>query len=165
MSPRIIVSISAVLVVGLMAGLLFGWLVSVIPGTSMVEDRTYVRTMQRINVAIINPAFLLPFLLAPALLGLAAVLEYRAGNRRRGSALGAASVVYLLGVLGVTIGGNIPLNNQLDAFELAAATDTAVAQQRTSYEGPWNRWHGIRTAAAAIAFMVATSALLIDETE
>ncbi|MFW2380955.1 MAG: DUF1772 domain-containing protein [Acidimicrobiales bacterium] len=165
MTPRALFVIAAIVVAGLMAGLLFGWLVSVIPGTSRVDDRTYVQTMQRINVAIINPAFVIPFMLTPLFLAGAAMLEYRVGNQRRGTALGAGAAVYVLGVLGVTVGGNVPLNNALDVFDLAGATEKSLAVRRHSYEGPWNRWHGLRTAASIIAFALATSALLIVEAE
>lgn len=157
--------IASIVIAGLMAGLLFGWLVSVIPGTSRIDDRSYVHTMQRINVAIINPAFVIPFLLTPALLGLAAALEYRTGSHRRGSALATGAMVYLLGVLGVTIGGNVPLNDSLDAFDLSAATEASLASQRASYERPWNRWHGLRTAASVLAFALSASALMITEAE
>ena len=52
--------ITGVIGTGLVAGLLYGWAVSVIPGTTRVGDHTYVETMQDINRAIINPAFIVP---------------------------------------------------------------------------------------------------------
>lgn len=165
MSPRTVYVVTAIVIAGLMAGLLFGWLVSVIPGLSRTDDRTYVQTMQRINVAIINPAFVIPFMLTPVFLALAAVVEYRAGNQRRATALGTGAVVYLLGVLGITIGGNVPLNQALDGFDLVYATQTALADRRASYEGSWNRWHGLRTAAAVFAFAVSATALQLTESE
>ncbi len=148
---------------GLAAGLLFGWLVSVIPGTRRVGDRTYVETMQTINVAIINPAFLIPFMLTPLFLGAAAVAQYRAGNAGRAWTLGAAAVTYLVGVLGVTIGRNIPLNDALDAFDLAAASEGEISAERRSYERPWNRWHAIRTMASIAVLGLAAATPLLSE--
>lgn len=161
MTARTLLLVTSIVSTGLMAGLLFGWLVSVIPGTSRIDDRAYVKTMQEINVAIINPAFVIPFMVTPALLVIAAVLEYRAGNQRRGAALASAAAVYAAGVLGVTFGGNIPLNNGLDAFDLASSTEESLAGRRTSYEKPWNRWHGARTAASVVAFALASTATLL----
>ncbi len=160
MSPRTILVVAAVVSTGLAAGLLFGWLVSVIPGTARTDDRTYIHTMQNINVAIVNPAFLVPFFLTPVGLIVAAVLEYRIGHTRRAIALGSAAGLYLLGVLGVTAVGNIPLNNALENFDLNRSSADAIKAQRQAYEEAWNRWHTVRTTAAVGAFIVATTSYL-----
>ena len=89
--------------------------------TLKVGDHTYVETMQDINRAIINPAFIVPFMGVPLALGAASVLHFRTGDTRRGWLLASATGTYLVGVLGVTIRGNIPLNDALDAFDLPAA--------------------------------------------
>ena len=65
--------ITGVIGTGLVAGLLYGWAVSVIPGTTRVGDHTYVETMQDINRAIINPAFIIPFMGVPLALGAASI--------------------------------------------------------------------------------------------
>jgi len=161
-APTILLVVSIVSS-GLAAGVLFGWLVSVIPGTRRVGDRTYVETMQAINVAIINPAFLVPFMLTPLLLAVAAIAQYRAGNVGRAWTLGAAAATYAVGVLGVTIGRNIPLNDALDAFDLDAASDAEVAEERRSYEQPWNQWHAARTLASTVAFSLAVVAPVLAE--
>lgn len=165
MPVRSMLLITAVVLCGLIAGLFFGWLVSVIPGLRVVTDRSYINTMQSINVAIVNPGFLIAFLATPVLLVVAGVAEYRAGNRRRSLLLACAAVTYALGGLGVTFGGNIPLNNSLDAFELDGASIEQAKLMRTSYEEPWNRWHLARTLASGLAFVLATTATLVTEAE
>ncbi len=146
---------------GLVSGLLYGWSVSVIPGTKRVPATNYVDTMQHINRAIINPAFVVPFMGIPLVLGGAAVMQFRAGDHRRGWLLTGATVTYLVGVLGVTIGGNVPLNDALDAFDLRGSTSDAVEQRRTTYERPWNRWHYLRTIASVGSFALAATAALV----
>ncbi len=160
MTPAI--TIIAVASTALMAGLWFAWAVSVIPGTRLVPDRTYVTTMQTINRAIINPGFILPFLLTPVLLAVAGIAQWRGGDQRRGGLLLAAAGTYLVGVLGVTGGGNVPLNNALDRIPLAEASDADVHTARTTYEGPWNRWHGARTLANLAALTIALIAVIED---
>ncbi len=162
MTLRTAILFSSVLSAGLMAGLLYGWMVSVIPGTARISDRNYVSTMQSINRAIINPAFVVPFIIVPGVLGAAAFIHWRNGQARTATWLAAGAVTYLVGVLGVTFGGNVPLNNSLDAFDLAAASDAALAEQRRNYEGPWNRWHRIRTAASVLSLAFASIAALSD---
>lgn len=146
---------------GLVAGLLYGWAVSVIPGTTRVGDHTYVETMQDINRAIINPAFIIPFMGVPLALGAASILHFRTNDIRRGWLLAGATGTYLVGVLGVTIRGNIPLNDALDAFDLPAAAHDDLSERRSSYERPWNRFHRLRTAAGVISFGLTAAAAMV----
>jgi uncharacterized membrane protein len=146
---------------GLMSGLLYGWSVSVIPGTKRVPAGNYVDTMQHINRAIINPAFIVPFMGIPLVLGGAAVMQLRAGDHRRGWLLAGATATYVVGVLGVTIGRNVPLNDALDAFDLRSSTSDAIERRRTTYERPWNRWHHLRTVASVGSFALAAAAALV----
>lgn len=150
---------------GLMSGLLYGWSVSVIPGLRRTTDLAYVDTMQHINQAIINPAFVIPFMGIPLLLGAAALTQFRAGDTRRGWLLSAATVSYVVGVLGVTIGRNIPLNDALDAFRLDQGDEGAIHTRRSTYELPWNRWHHLRTFGSIGSFTLAVTAALVAESD
>ncbi|MEM7322793.1 MAG: anthrone oxygenase family protein [Actinomycetota bacterium] len=156
---------TSIIVTGLMSGLWYGWTVSVIPGTRRVADTNYVETMQHINRAIINPAFIIPFMGIPVLLGVAALVQFRSGDTRRGLLLVGATGTYLVGVLGVTVGGNVPLNDALDAFDLTGSSDQAIGDRRHSYETPWNRWHYLRTLANVGAFALTAAAALVAATE
>ena len=151
---------SSIVATGLMAGLWYAWTVSVIPGTRRIPDTTYITTMQNINKAIINPAFIIPFMGIPVLLAGAAIVQFRAGDYRRGWLLTAAGATYIVGVLGVTIGGNVPLNDALEAFDLAGSDEQAIATRRDTYETPWNRWHYLRTAANIGSFVLASAAAI-----
>ena len=151
----------SIVVTGLMSGLWYGWTVSVIPGTRRVSDANYIDTMQRINRAIINPGFIGPFLGIPIVIVVAAVLQFRSGDARRGWLLVSAAVTYVVGVLGVTAGGNVPLNNALDAFDLDDSDADAVRTRRMTYEARWNRWHYVRTGANAVALVLASAAALV----
>ncbi|MFW2332906.1 DUF1772 domain-containing protein [Ilumatobacter sp.] len=146
---------------GLMSGLLYGWSVSVIPGTRRVSAGNYVDTMQHINRAIVNPAFIIPFMGIPLVLGGAAIMQFRSGDHRRGWLLAGATATYVVGVLGVTIGRNVPLNDALDAFDLRGSADDAIERRRSSYEAPWNRWHYLRTIASVGSFALAAAAALV----
>ncbi len=150
---------------GLIAGLFFGWSVSVIPGTSLVDDRAYIVTMQNINREIINPTFLASFVLTPLVLGVTAILYHRVGDSRRAWALGAAAVTYLFGVFAVTAARNVPLNDALDAFDLDRATAAEAAERRTSYETPWNQWHTLRTVASVATLALTSFASTLSDAE
>jgi len=165
MSARTVVLLVAIVATGLIAGLFFGWLVSVIPGTRRIDDSSYIATMQSINRAIVNPGFVVPFLVSPILLIIAGVLEFRFGNQRRATFLWTAAAVYLIGVIGVTFVGNVPLNNSLDALQLGAAADKDLQAQRSAYEIGWNRWHGLRTAASVLSFVLAVVPAAVIEAD
>ena len=69
---------------GLIAGLFWGWSVSVARGLAKVSDCTYVSTMQSVNRAILNPMFLLVFMGSTFVLAGAAVASFLTGETRRG---------------------------------------------------------------------------------
>ena len=80
------------------------------PGLARTDDRTFVHAMQEMNVAIVNPVFLLSFLGAPALAGAAV-----AASRPSARPWAIAGAALALGTVAITAFGNIPLNNALDA--------------------------------------------------
>ena len=122
--------------------------------------------MQRINRAIINPGFIVAFMGIPIVVAIAAVLQFRAGDVRRGWLLASAAAIYVVGVFGVTASRNVPLNNELDAFDLEEADAEAVRVRRETYEAPWNRWHAVRTVANLVSFvLVSTAALVAAESD
>jgi uncharacterized membrane protein len=152
-SFKTIILIVAVICTGLSAGLFYAWSVSVIPGTQKISDATYLETMQSINREILNPSFFLSFFGSLILLALSAFLM-------RGEGLAfwlmlSATVVYAIGTFGVTAGGNVPLNNELDALNLAELLPQKAEEFRTYYESSWNRFHMIRMIAALLSFILA----------
>ncbi len=162
MSAEALLTAAAIVSTGLMAGLFYGWSVSVIPGTRRVGDTTYIETMQRINRAIVNPAFVIPFMGTPLILLAAAYAQRQAGNDRAALWLAVAAGVYVVGMLGVTFRGNIPLNNALDAFDLADADERSAHERRRTYEQGWNRWHSVRTVAVTVSLASATVAVVAE---
>ncbi len=148
---------SAVLLTGLSAGFFYAWSVSVIPGTLKVADTIYLETMQSINRAILNPAFFLIFLGSLILLVTNTIQQYHAGLTFW--LMLAATLIYLVGTIGVTGLGNVPLNDALDALHLNDLSDDKLAQFRQYYELKWNKLHTIRTVFAVISFLLSLLAV------
>ena len=149
--------ISAVLLTGLSAGFFYAWSVSVIPGTLKVADTIYLETMQSINRAILNPAFFLIFFGSLILLVTNTIQQYHAGLTFW--LMLAATLIYLVGTIGVTSLGNVPLNDALDALHLNDLSDVKLARFRQYYELKWNKLHTIRTVFALISFLLSMTAL------
>ena len=150
---------AATILTGLSAGLLYGWRVSVIPGTRRTSSHAYVETMQAINRAILNPAF---FLGAPVAIAAATVVSFVDDANARAGLLAFAFVLYLTTTVVTTAVGNIPLNDQLEAFDASGATSAEVDATRVAYERPWNRWHDVRTVSSASAFVLCVLAAFVD---
>jgi uncharacterized membrane protein len=141
---------AATLTAGLSAGLFFTWANAVMPGLRRIDDRAYVAAMQGMNVAIVNPLFLLVFLGAPVLTTVAGALHL-AADRRAALPWIVAGLVFGTAVLVITFVVNVPLNNALDAAG-EVASESGAAAVRTAFEARWVRWNLVRAIAAAAGF-------------
>lgn len=150
---------TAILLTGLSAGLFFAWQVSVIPGTKRVQDSVYIETMQKINRAIINPPFMLIFL-GPLVVQIISFVLYWNTSVSLWLIFGA-TILYGAGTVIVTGLGNVPLNDELDAFSLYSMSEKQIASERQQYETKWNRLHTIRTAFAVLSFMLLITAAFL----
>ena len=150
----------SVLLSALIMGLLYGYACSVNPGLHKLGNVEYLAAMQSINKEIQNPFFFISFM--GTLLVLPAATWY---SRSHASPicfylLLAATIVYFVGVIGVTALGNIPLNNTLDRFDIAQASATDLLQQRKAFETPWNTFHLVRTLFSVITTMLTIAATI-----
>ena len=142
---------TTILFSGLIAGLLYGYSCSVNSGLKNLADNEYLKAMQSINVAIQNPWFFIVFM---GLLVLFPFLCYRVYSVSIPSfnLVMAATLVYFIGVFGVTIFGNVPLNESLAKFDISGVSSNQISAMRQTFERPWNNYHAIRTIASIISF-------------
>ncbi|MEU3573523.1 DUF1772 domain-containing protein [Kitasatospora sp. NPDC036755] len=152
--------VGATVAMGLMAGLFFAFDVSVMPGLAAGDDHTYVAAMQQINKAIDgNGLFGLVFVGAFLATGVAAWLQHRAGRRQAALWAALATALYLVALF-VTMGVNIPLNN-----ELAAAGDPSqihdLAAVRAKFADTWVPVNMLRTALCAGGLLALTRSLVL----
>lgn len=150
-----------VLLNALSAGFFVAWSVSVILGTKKVSDFTYLETMQLINREILNPVFFMVFFGSLIALTINAVLQFN--NQPVFWLVVASAIVYLVGTFGVTALGNVPLNNELEAFDINQPGLEALREFRAYYEGTWNRFHNIRTIAGMISFILLLISVFIQK--
>ena len=136
----------------LMAGLFYAWSCSVMLGFARLSDREFVSVMQKTNRAILNPVFFAAFLGAPIFLLISTVLHYQ--QTPRFTLLLPATIIYLIGNFGVTIFGNVPLNNTLDRFQSESAADEEISQHRKNFERRWNILNHIRAVCSTVAVIL-----------
>jgi uncharacterized membrane protein len=131
---------AATVAMGLIAGAFYVFACAVMPGLARSDDEVYVEVMRNINDVIQNPVFMLSFLGALVLTGVAA-WQARGSDYRRW--VWAALLAYTLGFL-VTVAFNIPMNDALDR-----ATDSASA--REDFEDAWVAWNVVRAVLSTVA--------------
>lgn len=151
----------ATIVAALMAGLFYAYSCSVVPGLGRLPDLEYLNAMQSINRAILNPLFLCCFMGALLLLPLGTWTAYHTGGlTTRCWLLLLATAAYALGVFGVTIMGNVPMNDTLDKLVLDNSTADQLRMHRAAFESRWNTLNHVRTVFAVLALVFAVLACI-----
>ncbi|WP_082393571.1 anthrone oxygenase family protein [Nocardia arizonensis] len=154
---RITALVAATLATGLVAGVFYAYAISVMPALARTDDRVLIEVMQKVNVVIVNPWFMIGFIGAVVFSIAAAALH--TGHDHRGILvwIGIGSALNVI-AFGVTVALNVPLNDQL-----AAAGDPAgmidPAAVRADYESAWVRWNIVRAVLHTLAFVVLCGAL------
>jgi uncharacterized membrane protein len=154
MTTYTIIQVAAVVLAGLSAGLFYSYDCSVVKGLGNLPDKEYLSAFQSINRAILNPYFFISFIGSLLLLPVAAWLSYKGGPSVSFYYMLAAAILYATGVFGITIGGNVPLNEMLDRFDIANAPAEAIQAMRQKFEAKWNLLQHVRTYAAIPAFIL-----------
>lgn len=150
---NILLAITAVLT-ALIAGLFYAYSCSVNIGLAKLTDSQYVAAMQSINREIQNPMFFISFTGTLLMLPISTFFQYKDGTMNSFWLLLAATITYCIGTFGITIVGNVPLNEALDKFSLQSAPMPQITEARTRFEIPWNRYHTIRTIASIMALIL-----------
>ena len=141
------------LLCSLVAGLVFGFAVVVMPGIAKLSDKAFLRAFKRMDEMIKNgqPFFMVVWVgsivavLSTLVLGTSQLTGYQR------IVMWCASGLYLLAVQGPTIRFNIPLNNMVQALNLDSLSQQELADARRAFEAPWNRWNLFRTFSAILS--------------
>jgi uncharacterized membrane protein len=141
---------------GLMAGLFFVFSAFMMTALARLGAPQGIAAMQSVNITIINPVFMTVFMGTAALsliTAAAALLNWSA----QGSAwLLAGSLLYLFGIIVVTMVFNVPLNNQLAAVDPAGGEGGAMWAR---YLDVWVKWNHVRSIAGLGALACLIQAL------
>lgn len=137
----------------LIAGLFYAYSCSVNLGLGKLPDVEYIKAMQSINREIQNPIFFVCFFGAFILIPLSAYLNYNQQPSIQFWLLVIATFTYAVGVFGVTVVGNVPLNEALENFNIINATQDAIQNQRALFEVRWNAFNTIRTISSLLTII------------
>ena len=153
-SALVALTIAAALGSGLAAGVFFAFSTFVMPALGRLPAERGVAAMQAINIAAINPWFMTALFGTGAVCLATIVAALVSWDASYGPYLLIGGVLYLLGVIGVTMVFNVPRNDalaRLDPIEAAAYW--------ARYLREWTAWNHVRTIAPLIGAGLQAGAL------
>jgi uncharacterized membrane protein len=140
---------------GLVAGVWFAFSGFVMAGLDRLPAAQSIAAMQSINRTAVRPPLMLAMFGVAALCVGLGVWALRSWGDRRAVMTLSACVLYLVGSVGVTGAGNVPLNDKLDDVDAQGAGAAAAWDHYLSSWLAWNHVRGVLTAAAAVLLAVA----------
>ena len=153
MDPLHVTLLLSIIFCSLVAGLLLGFAIIVMPGIAKLTDKEYLLAFKHMDGIIQNnqPLFILVW--AGSILSIIITLTLGIMNLSGTQIylLVFASILYLFGVQLPTFRFNIPLNNSIQHLDIESLEESEVASSRVAFEIPWNRWNKIRTVNAILA--------------
>ena len=153
MEPLHVTLLLSIIFCSLVAGLLFGFAIVVMPGIAKLSDKEYLLTFKHMDGIIQNNQPLFVLVCAGSILSVILTLVLGIMNLKGEQLylLAGAASLYLVGVKFPTFRVNIPLNNELQNLDIEELEETQAKSSRTKFETPWNRWNRIRTINAIVA--------------
>ena len=140
----------------LSAGIFFAFSTFVMQALAQQPAAPGIATMQSINITVINPWFMVAFF-GPAVAGLILTISALRQWDQPGALYWLlGSLLYLIGTIGVTVMGNIPLN---DALSIVSPGSTEGTTLWAKYLTDWTVWNHVRTIAAFLAAALFTLSL------
>ena len=123
----------------LVAGLLFGFAIVVMPGIAKLTDKDYLLAFKHMDGIIQNnqPLFILVW--AGSILSVIITLNLGIMNLSGTQIylLIFASILYLFGVQLPTFRFNIPLNNSIQHLDIESLEESEATSSRVDFEIPW----------------------------
>lgn len=148
-----IVTLMAALGAGIMGGLFFIFSNTIMAAFGKLAPANGIAAMNSINVTILNGTFLTIFM-STAVLSAVLIVGWFFGWTPAGGTLAlAGAMIYLAGIIGVTMVFNVPMNDALAAVQPDSVEGASLWQD---YLTRWTMWNHVRTIAG-----IASSALFI----
>jgi uncharacterized membrane protein len=140
---------------GLMAGVYFAFSVAVMPALDRLPGSQAIAAMNHINKVIVNPVFMLAFLVATltsAVVGVYAAVQLD-GHERAWLIAGAA--LFVVGSFLITIGYHVPKNDALGEIDPNAVDAARVWADYLREWLPMNHVRALTTLGSLASFVMA----------
>lgn len=164
MKTETIILALAILFTGLMAGIFFTWSNAVKPGIGKLSDLEYLKALQSMNRVILNNTFKIIFGGAIITTDLLPAFYFNLYQNNVIWIFILILFIYWIGAFGVTVIGNIPLNELLDKTSLDSISLEEAKVLRTSIEVKWNNLNLIRSISSVVSFvLLVVSFIFLDK--
>jgi uncharacterized membrane protein len=156
MEPLHVALMLSIMLCSLVAGLLFGFAIVVMPGIAKLTDKDYLLAFKHMDGIIQNnqPLFILVWVGSIISIFITLILGIMNLSGTQIYLLVFASILYLFGVQLPTFRFNIPLNNSLKNLDILSLEESEATSSRVGFEIPWNRWNKIRTVNAILTVLM-----------
>jgi uncharacterized membrane protein len=132
----------------MVAGIFFAFSNFVMPALARVPAERGVAAMNSVNITVVNIWFM-TLLFGTAILGMAlTAMSFTRGESLEGWPQLAATAIYVIGCVVVTMAFNVPLNDALASNE---GTTVSAIESWQYYVVEWTRWNSVRAAASGVA--------------
>lgn len=140
--------IFAITLCSLVSGFIFSYAIVVMPGLSNLNDKEFIRAFQVTDAVIQNNQPIFMFTWIGSIVSLLSTILTSVVSFGLSETWPVVffSVVYLLGVHGITIAIHIPLNNHIQKVVIEELNDDAITDERVKFERKWNYFNNIRTS-------------------
>ena len=152
-------SIVSVILSGAIFGFFYAWVCSTMWGLDAADPRVAIAAMQAMNASVRNVVFAPAFFFTPFALAIKSILAFRTERLSAAVWFMAASLIYLLLGMTLTMTVNVRMNEALALQTVPDDIESARAIWQ-DYSQPWQFWNTTRTIASGISFVFAASGLL-----
>lgn len=150
----------AVFTTGIVAGTVFAYANSVMPGLRNSDDRTFVLSIRHLTSSVANPAFLI--MSNGALIAQIGFLAVAVSLQQFDKIiLGSIALIFYVATLLITFLGNLPLNKAIISAELPKS-ESKWHELRVRFESRWTSLNHMRTLSCILSVSVLIVAVLIN---
>ncbi len=142
---------------GLMAGVYFAFSAFIMTSLGRIAPASGMVAMNATSVDIVKSPFMPVFVLTTLTAASLAVLGVVRWGQHGSALMVIGGAIYVLGMFGVTVMVNQPMNEALLAADPATSQGVAVWSR---YLVDWTRWNHLRTISSTVAMAMFIAALL-----
>ena len=149
----------SILSCSLVTGFIFTYAIIVMPGLSKLSDKEFLKAFQITDAVIQNRQRIFMLIWVGSIMSVLSLLLISIAYVGLSETwlIVLVTLIYLLGVQGITILIHLPLNNQIQKLNLEKLKDDNLKNERLNFETKWNFFNNIRTT---IAFFVSLTLLI-----
>ena len=140
--------IFSIILCSLVSGFIFTYAIVVMPGLSKLNDKEFIRAFQVTDAVIQNnqPIFMFTWIGSIVSLFSTILTSVISFGLSEAWLIILISIIYLLGVQGITMVIHIPLNNHIQKVVIEELSYEAINEERVKFERKWNYFNNIRTS-------------------